>query len=218
MRVTRKTLGAHAFHAIHSRERTRLHPRARTYQPAQGRWLSVDPLGYDESDLYEYTGNSPLKIIDPSGLAPIICACRCGHPHSRRTKLVASDCLGLPAACCTSACAQTKYPEGGSHNKCNWGGGWSTPPRTPRRQPDMLTCCTLHGWKSIKGLNRTALALLVTCGASCAAAGPGWWPCVKACSRFSGGGLLGVRVLEFFKAYWGCMKEAGFGAGPCGCK
>jgi len=51
--------------------------RARFYDPATGRFLSQDPLGFAAGDtnLYRYVGNSPLDFVDPSGrLALTECA------------------------------------------------------------------------------------------------------------------------------------------------
>ena len=44
--------------------------RARWYDPAQGRWLSQDPLGFSAGDvnLYRYVGNGTIGATDPSGL------------------------------------------------------------------------------------------------------------------------------------------------------
>jgi RHS repeat-associated protein len=44
--------------------------RARWYDPATGRWLSQDPIGFNAGDgnLYRYVGNSPTTKIDPTGL------------------------------------------------------------------------------------------------------------------------------------------------------
>jgi RHS repeat-associated protein len=44
--------------------------RARWYDPAQGRWLSQDPIGFAAGDvnLYRYVGNHPTYSTDPSGL------------------------------------------------------------------------------------------------------------------------------------------------------
>ncbi len=43
--------------------------RARYYDPAHGRFISEDPLGFGGGDinLYAYVGNSPLSFIDPLG-------------------------------------------------------------------------------------------------------------------------------------------------------
>src|SRR5262249_31312453 len=44
--------------------------RARYYDPASGRWISQDPLGFDagDSNLYRYVNNQPTLATDPSGL------------------------------------------------------------------------------------------------------------------------------------------------------
>ncbi len=44
--------------------------RARSYDPRVGRWLTEDPTGYSAGDmnLYRYCGNSPVDLVDPSGL------------------------------------------------------------------------------------------------------------------------------------------------------
>jgi len=42
----------------------------RVQDPATGRWLSEDPLGFEagDSNLLRYVGNTPITLIDPSGL------------------------------------------------------------------------------------------------------------------------------------------------------
>jgi len=43
--------------------------RARYYDPSIGRFLSEDPLGFDEgTNFYPYAGNSPINFNDPFGL------------------------------------------------------------------------------------------------------------------------------------------------------
>ncbi len=47
--------------------------RARMYNPAWGRFLQPDPIGYaGGANLYAYTGNDPLNRTDPSGKDPFI--------------------------------------------------------------------------------------------------------------------------------------------------
>jgi RHS repeat-associated protein len=48
--------------------------RARYYNPATGRFLSEDPLGFDGgfTNLYAYVGDIPTKYTDPSGMQEII--------------------------------------------------------------------------------------------------------------------------------------------------
>jgi len=47
------------------------HFRHRDYSPTLGRWISLDPLGYDAGDvnLYRALGNDLLNRLDPLGLA-----------------------------------------------------------------------------------------------------------------------------------------------------
>ena len=47
--------------------------RARMYSPAWGRFMQVDPVGFQSgNNLYRYVGNDPLDLTDPSGLAGIL--------------------------------------------------------------------------------------------------------------------------------------------------
>jgi RHS repeat-associated protein len=45
---------------------------ARTYNPALGRFMSVDPLfeAFPAQSAYSYAFNSPLSCSDPTGMAP----------------------------------------------------------------------------------------------------------------------------------------------------
>ena len=44
--------------------------RARYYSPELGRFISADPIGYDDHmNMYAYVGNSPTNFSDPSGMA-----------------------------------------------------------------------------------------------------------------------------------------------------
>ena len=43
----------------------------RYYDPAQGRWLNRDPIGYRGGvDIYHYVDNSPSVAVDPTGDCP----------------------------------------------------------------------------------------------------------------------------------------------------
>ena len=46
--------------------------RARYYDPTVGRFLSEDPIGGAEQNVYEYAFNEPTKLTDPSGLFAVV--------------------------------------------------------------------------------------------------------------------------------------------------
>jgi RHS repeat-associated protein len=55
--------------------------RARYYNPAIGRFLQTDPIGYADSlNLYQYCGNNPVNFIDSLGLWK-------GPVHERLTRI-----------------------------------------------------------------------------------------------------------------------------------
>jgi len=74
-RITSQTdSGKEPFHTFTGRDRDPLtelsYHRARWYDPAAGKWLSEDPIGFAAGDenLYRYCGNQATGIVDPEGL------------------------------------------------------------------------------------------------------------------------------------------------------
>lgn len=76
--------------------------RARMYSPTLGRFLQVDPTGYQNGmNLYAYVGNDPVDRTDPFGLAA-------DSPNDNGTiNLTEGDILGSYAAGFGNAVAQT---------------------------------------------------------------------------------------------------------------
>jgi RHS repeat-associated protein len=69
--------------------------RARYYDPASGRFLSEDPIGFNGGvNFFSYTANSPLNLTDPSGNIIVV---RSNDPTIWPITLV--YLCGSPAAC-----------------------------------------------------------------------------------------------------------------------
>ena len=80
------------------------HYRARAYDPATGRFIQEDPIGFTAGDLniYRYVWNNPLSWTDPSGLAAIGYGTNAGQSTGQATAI---GQLGVRLSCLLSSIA-----------------------------------------------------------------------------------------------------------------
>ena len=70
--------------------------RARYFDPNIGRFISEDPLGWDVGpNYYSYVDNSPLFLIDPSGLAPCKIDAKCRANRTTPLRIIRFGTLGI---------------------------------------------------------------------------------------------------------------------------
>jgi len=70
--------------------------RARYYDPTSGRFISEDPLGWDVGpNYYSYVDNSPLFLLDPSGLAPCKIDAKCRANRTTPLRIIRIGTLGI---------------------------------------------------------------------------------------------------------------------------
>ena len=68
------------------------HYKARVYSPTLGRFMQVDPVGYQGGiNLYGYVGNDPVNFTDPTGLARICAAVPVSSGRITETRCVDVD-------------------------------------------------------------------------------------------------------------------------------
>ena len=143
--------------------------RARYYDPALGRFFREDPLKgiSDGLNFYSYVRNSPVGLIDPSGLAPD-CPCAavsklrlvpisdCSRPGFRRIVYElqgpgASDWWVTehqnPPQLAGSSSGQSTGEIAGGFDDTIWGGGtgnslqkFTISPKDPTKAPDTPAC------------------------------------------------------------------------------
>ncbi|WP_086386656.1 RHS repeat-associated core domain-containing protein [Burkholderia sp. PAMC 26561] len=82
--------------------------RSRYYNPAQGRFISADPIGFasGQNSLYQYVDSDPINFEDPNGTArsPTSWCPECGAPNGNKN---------YPNPYCDSCYGKSNDPNGG---------------------------------------------------------------------------------------------------------
>jgi len=91
--------------------------RARMYMPAWGRFMQVDPIGFQSgNNLYRYVGNDPLNLADPFGLAGILLSFGGSISAGNGSALITKPDTGQPTNAPTGAVASLTATFGGFIN------------------------------------------------------------------------------------------------------
>jgi RHS repeat-associated protein len=83
--------------------------RARTYRPADGRFLQRDPLGYGPgANVYTYASDRPTGLVDPLGLRPVKPEPSASQKEVNKAKAAMAGCAAKPSpaeckVCCEKA-------------------------------------------------------------------------------------------------------------------
>jgi len=130
--------------------------RARYYDPAIGRFLSEDPIGFRGGiDFYAYVRNNPANLTDPKGLqAPVcppnsvMCTIKLCDLNPDTTKKCECFCNASPLPDpteCEKNCENcySKNPSAQDVCLCLCKMGWHS-------QDCALTCCGVFGWAKCK--------------------------------------------------------------------